>query len=37
LEPKRKREAREQLVMVSGGGDERGRLQLETVGEIVTR
>jgi len=31
------REAKEQLVKVNGGGDERGRLQLTTVGETFTR
>ena len=31
------REAKEQLATVNGGGDERGRPQLATVGESVTR
>jgi len=31
------REAKEQLVTVNGGGDERGRHQLATVGLTVTR
>ena len=31
------REAREQLATVNGGRDERGRLQLATVGGTVTR
>ena len=31
----KEREAKEQLVMVNGGGDERGRFQLATVGESV--
>jgi len=32
-----KREAKEQMATVSGGGDQRDRLQLATVGETVTR
>ena len=31
------KEAKEHLATVDGGGDERGRFQLATVGEIVTR